>query len=56
MVWQSWVGRTNLLPVVLAGPVLRRVEAGSVTVWLALKEPHSVTLRAFVVSPRETAA
>lgn len=48
MTWQSWVGRTNQLPIVLAGPVLRRVEPRSVTVWLALKkEPRSVTLRVF---------
>lgn len=56
MAWQSWVGRTGQLPVVLAGPVLRRVEPRSVTVWLALKEEHSVTLRAFGSSPTDASA
>src|SRR5690349_18701148 len=32
------------LPLVLAGPIVRRVDRGSVTVWLALKAPRKVTL------------
>ncbi|MFJ1596542.1 peptidoglycan-binding protein [Streptomyces sp. NPDC088261] len=35
------------LPLVLAGPVLRRVDSDSVTVWLALKEARKVTLDVF---------
>jgi hypothetical protein len=33
------------LPLVLCGPLLRRTEPDSVTVWVALKEPRTVTLR-----------
>lgn len=32
------------LPLVLAGPIVRRVDRGSATVWLALKAPRKVTL------------
>ncbi|MEV6692706.1 hypothetical protein AB0M35_14665 [Micromonospora sp. NPDC051196] len=35
------------LPLVLAGPLLRRVDSTSVTVWLALREPRKVTLRVY---------
>ncbi|MFB6837225.1 hypothetical protein [Streptomyces sp. NPDC056361] len=35
------------LPLVLCGPVLRRVDAESVTVWLALREPRRVTLTVY---------
>ncbi|MGW3895474.1 hypothetical protein ACWD6L_09770 [Micromonospora profundi] len=35
------------LPLVLAGPLLRRVDGTSVTVWLALREPRKVTLRVY---------
>ena len=39
------------LPLVLAGPLLRRVEPGGVTVWVALRRPRSVRLQ---VSRRTT--
>lgn len=39
---------TERLPLILAGPVLRRTEADAVTVWLALKEPRQVTLRVYL--------
>jgi hypothetical protein len=35
------------LPLVLAGPVLRRVDAQRVSVWVALSKPGSVTLKVF---------
>ncbi|MFI8997783.1 peptidoglycan-binding protein [Streptomyces sp. NPDC053542] len=35
------------LPLVLAGPIVRRVDRSSVTVWLALKAPRKVTLDVF---------
>ena len=35
----------NKLPLLLAGPVLRRTEADAVTVWVALKHPCQVTLQ-----------
>jgi hypothetical protein len=45
------LGRTgsapDRLPLILCGPILRRTEADSVTVWLALKEPRTVTLRVY---------
>lgn len=37
--------RLDSLPLVLAGPMLRRTEPGSVTVWLALRKAAGVTLR-----------
>jgi hypothetical protein len=36
---------------ILCGPVLRRVEADSVTVWVALSEPRTVTLRVYEMGP-----
>ncbi|HVF83452.1 MAG TPA: hypothetical protein VM913_04710, partial [Sphingomicrobium sp.] len=35
------------LPLVLAGPILRRVEPGRVTVWIALSAPADVSLHIF---------
>jgi hypothetical protein len=35
------------LPLILAGPILRRTEPDNVTVWLALKESRSVTLQIY---------
>ncbi|WNG48188.1 metallophosphoesterase family protein [Archangium minus] len=37
----------NTSPLVLCGPLLRRVDPGSVTVWFALKAPATVTLRVY---------
>jgi hypothetical protein len=39
--------RINLLPLILAGPILRRTEVDAVTVWVALKQPCQVTLRVY---------
>jgi hypothetical protein len=39
------------LPLILCGPILRRSEPGSVTVWVALKEPRTVTLRVYSHAP-----
>jgi hypothetical protein len=44
MAWTSLAPRIDALPLILAGPVLRRTEAHSVTVWLALRQPGTVTL------------
>ena len=38
---------TNQWPLVLAGPIVRRVEPGRASVWVALKEPRSVRLAVF---------
>ncbi len=35
------------LPLILAGPILRRTDPDGVTVWLALKAPSMVTLRVY---------
>jgi hypothetical protein len=44
----------SALPLILAGPILRRVNPESVTVWLALKEPRKVTLRVYARSSEGT--
>jgi hypothetical protein len=41
--------RLPQLPLVLAGPILRRTEPASVTVWLALQQPCEVCLWVFAV-------
>ncbi|MEC4817490.1 MAG: hypothetical protein SAK29_30105 [Scytonema sp. PMC 1069.18] len=44
MAWTSLKERINKLPLVLAGPILRRTEPNAVTVWVAVKESCTVTL------------
>lgn len=39
MAWKPIANRIATLPLVIAGPILRRVEKDNVSVWLALKEP-----------------
>lgn len=39
--------RIKDLPLLLAGPILRHTESNSVTVWVALKEPRTVTLKVY---------
>nr|BBH89966.1 hypothetical protein KTC_47170 [Thermosporothrix sp. COM3] len=51
MSWQPLAERAEALPLILAGPIVRRVEPHSVTIWLALKEARTVTL--FVYEPTE---
>ena len=45
MAWTSLSASLGDKPLVLAGPLLRKVVPDSVTVWLALRRPASVTLR-----------
>ena len=47
MSWTPLVERFSALPLILAGPILRRTEPCAVTVWLALKEARMVTLRIY---------
>lgn len=47
MTWTPLAERVAHLPLILAGPIVRRVEPRSVTVWLALREPRWVTLRVY---------
>jgi hypothetical protein len=39
---------TPRVPLIVCGPILRRTEPDSVTVWVALKEPRTVTLRVYL--------
>lgn len=45
--WAPLAERIERLPLILAGPILRRVEPSAVTVWVALQTPRRVTLRVF---------
>ncbi len=47
MGWTPLRERIDELPLVLAGPILRRTEPDSVTVWVALKASRRVTLTIF---------
>src|SRR5437588_10261190 len=47
MSWTPLAERFSSLPLILAGPMLRRTERRDVTVWLALKTPQLVTLRIY---------
>ncbi len=47
MPWTPLAERFSSLPLILAGPILRRTEPRAVTVWLALKVPQRVTLRIY---------
>lgn len=44
MAWTSLENRKNNLPVIIAGPILRRVEPNNVSVWVALSAPRNVAL------------
>ena len=47
MTWTPLSDRLNNLPLVLAGPILRRTQTDAVTVWVALKSSRTVTLEIF---------
>ena len=40
------------LPLILAGPILRRTESNAVTVWVALKAPREVTLKVYATDAK----
>ena len=42
--WQWLSARTGTLPLVLAGPILRRVEPGMVCVWVATRQAQNIAL------------
>jgi hypothetical protein len=44
--------RLEHLPLILAGPILRRTESNAVTVWLALKASREVTLKIYATSAK----
>lgn len=47
MSWTPLSDRVHRLPLILAGPILRRTEPDTVTVWVALRKPCQVTLRVY---------
>ncbi|HEY9661492.1 MAG TPA: PhoD-like phosphatase, partial [Allocoleopsis sp.] len=47
MSWTPLSQRLSQLPLILAGPLLRRTEPGAVTVWLALRHACEVTLNIY---------
>src|SRR5260221_12428682 len=47
MSWTPLAERFSSLPLILAGPMLRRTEPRAVSVWLAVKEARVVTLRIY---------
>jgi len=47
MPWQSLSSRLSSLPLVICGPILRRTERESVSVWIAFRDPMSLTLHVF---------
>ncbi len=47
MSWTPLNHRIHHLPLILAGPILRRTETGEVTVWLALKAAREVELKVY---------
>ncbi|BAZ42510.1 hypothetical protein NIES4101_84790 [Calothrix sp. NIES-4101] len=47
MGWIPLRERIHTMPLVLAGPILRRTEPNAVTVWVALKTSCNVTLKVF---------
>jgi hypothetical protein len=49
--WTPSAHRLQSLPLILAGPILRRTEPRSVTVWVALREARRVTLRVYRWDP-----
>jgi hypothetical protein len=47
MTWTPLNHRIHHLPLILAGPILRRTESRAVTVWLALKAARQVKLKVY---------
>lgn len=55
MPWTPLQHRLSSLPLILAGPILRRTEASEVTVWLALKQACTVSLKIYATLDGEGA-
>lgn len=49
MVWESLSTRIANLPLVICGPILRHTESDSVTIWIAVKEHRTLSLRVYTV-------
>jgi hypothetical protein len=52
MGWIPLKERIHQIPLILAGPILRRTEPNAVTVWIALKQSRIVTLVVFDTNKR----
>ena len=52
MAWKSLQGkeRFNILPLLLAGPIVRRTEYNNVTIWFVIKENRTCTLNIYNTS------
>jgi hypothetical protein len=50
MSWTPLSHRLACLPLILAGPILRRTEPDAVTVWVALRKPAQVTLSVYATN------
>jgi hypothetical protein len=53
MSWLPLSDRLSHLPLILAGPILRRTEPESVTVWFALRKPCEVTVNIYATQAGE---
>jgi hypothetical protein len=51
MAFTKLQGRLNSLPLILAGPLVRRVEPGSVTIWVALRRKRRIRLEIYDADP-----
>ncbi|MDO7174147.1 hypothetical protein [Mariniflexile sp. AS56] len=47
MAWSLLSSRLNSLPLLLAGPIVRRAEATNVSIWFVLKQDRDVTLNIY---------
>ena len=52
MSWIPLSDRIEHLPLILAGPILRRTESHAVTVWVALKAAREVTLKIYATDAK----
>lgn len=52
--WTTLRERIDTLPLILAGPIVRRADRDAVTVWMALKEARTVTLRVYSADAPQT--
>lgn len=55
MPWTPLSHRIGHLPLILAGPILRRTQPDAVTVWIALKQPCEVVLKVYTTDPEQGA-
>ena len=54
MAWTSLANRLESLPLIICGPILRRTESDSVTVWFVLKEDKNCVINIYGSPTSET--